>query len=80
MTLLCWLNLVMMDTSMKGFGSVETESRVKDTRRGRSDQEFDQSYEEDSTCVQSDGLWRKNWIEDDGEDGTWKLIVHLDTE
>lgn len=32
MTLLCWLNLVMMDTSMKGFGSVETESRVKDTR------------------------------------------------
>lgn len=32
MTLLCWLNLVMMDTSMKGFGSVETESRVKDAR------------------------------------------------
>lgn len=23
MTLLCWLNLVMMDTSMNGFGSVE---------------------------------------------------------
>lgn len=24
MTLLCWLNLVMMDTSMNGFGSEET--------------------------------------------------------
>lgn len=32
MTLLCWLNLVMMDTSMNGFGSAGTELRVKDTQ------------------------------------------------